>query len=126
MTNAHKGISKDDFYKMVGSFKAGKEKANKESFKKYGYEIFPTLNSYITSIYERIEGTSEFYTFKQWKDKGFKVKKGEKCYRIFSAPKSYKIGESKETGEDIKGNRFFQACIFSSNQVEPIENKQAA
>lgn len=126
MTNTYKGISKDEFYGMVGSFKAGKEKANKKSFEKLGYEIFPTLNSYITSIYEKLEGTSEFYTFKQWKDKGYKVKKGEKCYRIFSAPKSFKIGENKKTGEEVNGTRFFQACVFSANQVEPIESKKAA
>ena len=110
--NQYKGITKDEFYSMVGSIRAAWEKSNKEKY--------PTINSYLRATYASLEDTTEFNSFKGWKDKGFKVKKGEKAYRVFSAPKKMKIGEDKKTGEDVTKDRFFQACIFSENQVEKI------
>jgi hypothetical protein len=111
MTNQFKGITKDEFFSVVGSLR-GKYELLISTGKFEG-----RFNDFLRSIYAGLEGTKEFNSFKGWKEKGFKVKKGEKAYRVFSAPKKKKIGEYAD-GKEMTKEFFYQACIFSENQVE--------
>ncbi len=69
-----------------------------------------------------------FNTFQGWKKQGFKVKKGEKGFFIWSNPlKANKTTENKkeEISKDEKDStfKFFGlAHIFSNAQVEPLNN----
>ena len=61
-------------------------------------------------------------TFKQWLEKGFVVRKGEKSYKIWSSPIKAKKTDI-ETSEE-KGYKFFNVCfIFTFDQVDPVGKK---
>lgn len=119
--NPFKGVSKDDFLNAIAPLRKEYHKAIEEK------KFMGRLNDYLRQAYAELEGTDEFNSFKGWKDKGFKVKKGEKAYRVYSAPKksSMKVEiQDMDTGKreekEFSKTRYFQACIFSRNQVEPI------
>lgn len=68
----------------------------------------------------------EFNTFKGWKDAGYKVKKGEKGFPIWGAPKTLIREEEKgDKGEtEEKEEKYFPvAYLFADTQVEPIDTK---
>lgn len=63
-------------------------------------------------------GTSDFNTFYGWKLKGFKVKKGEKGFAIWSRPKDV-IREEKTGQQADDEHKFFGlAYMFHKGQVE--------
>lgn len=63
-------------------------------------------------------GKSDFNTFYGWKDKGFKVKKGEKGFPIWSRPKDV-IKEEKTGQQADDEHKFFGlAYMFHKGQVE--------
>jgi hypothetical protein len=67
-------------------------------------------------------GTSDFNTFYGWKLKGFKVKKGEKGFAIWSRPKDT-IKEEKTGQKAEDENKFFGlAYMFHKGQVEAVES----
>lgn len=77
------------------------------------------LNRYIKKIYNL--GNAEIKTFKQWKDAGYLVKKGEKGYLFFSTPKTFKKEvETKKGKEEIAFSRFCKCYLFSQEQVEKL------
>ena len=60
---------------------------------------------------------NEFLTFKGWKEKGFKVKKGEKAFLVWGKKRKKEVEEN----EEAKEFSFFPlAFIFSNAQVEQI------
>lgn len=68
----------------------------------------------------------EIHTFAGWKERGFKVRKGEHAVARFSIWK-YAGGKGKDdNGEEVEtvelGGRCFlkESCWFSSAQVEPV------
>lgn len=73
-----------------------------------------------------VNGTSileEIHTFQGWKERGFKVKKGEKSdIKIPIWKYSSKKVEDKETHEEKEKSSMFMktAAFFRSNQVERI------
>ena len=80
------------------------------------------LNDYLRQAYAELEGTDEFNSFKGWKDKGFKVKKGEKAYRVYSAPKksSMKVEiQDMDTGKEEK--EFSKQDIFKPVYSQEIK-----
>lgn len=86
-----------------------------------------TVNEVLLMMYSNEEHT-EFNTFMQWKEKGFKVKKGSKSFFVWSKPKAIKKkkeeGKQAEKEEETEGKKIFRmAHLFSNSQVEPIESK---
>lgn len=62
---------------------------------------------------EQAYSTNEWGTFLQWRDKGYRVKKGSKGVKI------QKIVEfTDEHGKDQKRPRFY--AVFNRDQVEPV------
>jgi hypothetical protein len=65
-------------------------------------------------------GKSDFNTFFGWKEKGFKVKKGEKGYAIWSRPKD--VIREEKTGQpaDDETKFFGLSYMFHKGQVETL------
>ena len=83
-----------------------------------------TINESLIDMYSN-EKHQEFYTFKDWKKKGYKVKKGSKAFFVWSKPiKATKKNEKKEMDEKTEDKyKFFGiAYLFSNNQVESLNN----
>ena len=84
-----------------------------------------TLNACLEVIYREQTGQTEFHTFRDWKAKGFIVRKGEKGFMLWSTPKTFTIDTKlvDEKGEPVKESveRFALAYVFHSGQVRPIE-----
>lgn len=79
------------------------------------------INSILIDFYTN-DTHQEFKTFKGWISEGYKVKKGEKGFFVWS--KKLKGTEKGETAEDDKDFKFFGiAYIFSDAQVQPIKQK---
>lgn len=78
-----------------------------------------TVNCLLKQCYaEQYGGIDDFKTYKQWKEEGRQVKKGESSHIIFSRP-IFDI--KKEKGEEIKDGEknFFSTCnVFHINQTE--------
>lgn len=76
-----------------------------------------------------IRETEDIHTFAAWKQRGFKVRKGEHAVAKFviwkhSAPKLESLPMEDGSSVDYvdKGKMFMkQAAFFSASQVEPIE-----
>jgi hypothetical protein len=80
---------------------------NKEFLKLVKSELGPGQNNAeIMAYYVAKTGQTEFKTFRQWKEAGYQVKKGESSYPVFSRP----IGEKY----------FGIAHLFHAGQVEKI------
>jgi hypothetical protein len=78
-----------------------------------------TFNQILVESYKIETGANIFKTFKVWKEEGYKVKKGEKGFPVFSRP-SKNIKE--EQGKNTEGEKsyFFTAYLFNELQVEAI------
>lgn len=64
----------------------------------------------------------EFHSFWDWKKQGYKVKKGEKAFFIWSKKRTA-TEKAKTEAEDDKEFKFFSlAYLFSNAQVEPLKN----
>lgn len=83
---------------------------------------FDSVNEVLIDNYQKNTGANEFNTFRQWKEKGYSVKKGEKSFPVWGAPLKTKI--DKSTGdEDQKRYSFFPICnLFHDNQVAKSEH----
>lgn len=78
-----------------------------------------TINEMLLNHYSNGEDW-EFNTFRQWEEKGFKVKKGEKAFLAWGRKR--KVEQDKNPEEDSKAYKFFPICyLFSEFQVEPIK-----
>ncbi len=82
---------------------------------------FDNVNEAVIETFYRKEGNTEFNTYKQWKEKGFQVRKGEKAYFVWAKPlAALQAEQGKETDEDSR--KYFPLCfLFSNRQVEPIK-----
>lgn len=61
-----------------------------------------------------------FNTFWEWKDKGYKVKKGEKAFLFWGSKRKNKQDDQAKSQEE-ETYSFFPLCyVFSNAQVEPI------
>ncbi|NCP61498.1 MAG: ArdC family protein [Flavobacteriales bacterium] len=76
------------------------------------------VNAVLIDMYKNDEHR-KFKTFRSWQKKGYKVKKGEKGFFVWS--KKLKGTEKAEKPEDDKEFKFFGiAYIFSNAQVEKM------
>ena len=83
------------------------------------------VNDLILMEYQQATGANTFQTFKQWKDQGMKVKKGEKGFPIFSKPIQKKAKEEEGEQDEKKGPKYFHtAYLFHEGQVEPMTEKE--
>ena len=85
-----------------------------------------TVNEVLLIMYSTKEH-QEFNTFLQWKNKGFKVKKGAKSFFVWSKPKAIqkKKDEKEEEADEEQAESkkvFRMAYLFSNAQVEPVKN----
>lgn len=72
------------------------------------------LNFFITNYIYKEDGITEFNQFKQWQEKGFQVKKGEKAFPIWGKPIRREQAENELPEDD-----FFPICyVFSNLQVQ--------
>lgn len=79
-----------------------------------------TINAIIRDFLYIDENNVVFNGFWEWKEKGFKVKKGEKAF-LFWGKKTKNIQDREPISEDEKVYSFFPlAYLFSNNQVELI------
>lgn len=78
------------------------------------------VNAMLLAAYRGETGREDFRTFKGWKDAGYKVKKGERGYPVWSRPiAAIKAEQGKEVTEDEAGH--FGTCyLFHDQQVEPL------
>lgn len=84
-----------------------------------------TVNSVLISWLTNKEH-KQFNSFWQWKKLGYKVKKGEKAFFVWSKKLKAK-DKAKATEEDEKEFSFFSlAYLFSNAQVEPLTKKEDA
>lgn len=62
----------------------------------------------------------QIHTFSEWKNRGFKVKRGEKAISKLSI---WKYIKKKSEKEDEKKGRMFlkESAFFAESQVEPIK-----
>jgi len=100
---------------------AGRARLMQEEAKRESIDGFvPPLNHFIKIIYN-LEN-ADLKTFKAWKEAGFVVKKGEKGFVFFSAPRvtTKKIETTNGGSFEAKNERFFTCHLFAASQVEPI------
>jgi hypothetical protein len=81
-----------------------------------------TKNEVLIDFYESC-GYSDFRTYRQWKEAGKQVKKGEQAFLVWAKPLSSKQAEAaKAKGEEApahEGPEFFPLCyLFAASQVE--------
>jgi len=79
----------------------------------------------IKFFYTKTDKSLKFNTFMGWMSEGYKVKKGEKGYLIWSRPKK-KIDKEKNENAESKENdhrKYFISYIFSNKQVELIKGQ---
>jgi len=76
------------------------------------------VNSVLLDWYTN-EEHQEFNSFKRWIQLGYKVKKGEKAFFIWSKPK--KAQDKNENSEKEEYSFFSLAYLFSNAQVEPLK-----
>lgn len=78
------------------------------------------VNDILIEFYKNDEH-QEFENFWQWQKKGFKVKKGEKAFFVWSKKRTG-TEKAKNENEDDKEFEFFSiAYLFSNAQVEPLK-----
>lgn len=77
-----------------------------------------TKNMRLIQYYESF-GFSDFRTYKQWKEAGKQVKKGEKAFLVWAKPLSSQKPKEEATAEDQDGPEFFPLCyLFAASQVQ--------
>ena len=98
-----------------------------------GFEGCERVNDFLLVMHQKSTGCEQFKTFHDWKKAGYKVKKGEKSFRVWGSPlKAKKQGEEQqpvvEEKKDIEDTfKFWPMCsLFNENQVEPIEPFEAS
>lgn len=97
---------------------------NKEFLKLVKSELGPGQNNTeIMAYYVAKTGQTTFKTFRQWKEAGYQVKKGESSYPVFSRPINAIKAEKKgiEPGAELNGPNYFGIAHLSHvGQVEKI------
>ena len=85
------------------------------------------VNEYLIREYMAESGANHFKTFKQWKDEGYGVNKGESAFRVWSAPfkakKKIEAPAYREAETLEQKYRFFgMCCLFNELQVSKIDD----
>lgn len=81
-----------------------------------------SVNAQLMQMYIRATGQTDFRTFLQWKEAGYKVKKGEKAFGLWSRPAAnLKLEKNPDTTpNDEDYSRHYVCNVFHAGQVEKI------
>lgn len=80
--------------------------------------VYPSVNAGLVDMY-RQQGHTEIHSFKQWHDKGFFIKKGEKALLLWGEPRKAQKQEKNSDDDKDEFDFFPLAYVFSQMQVEP-------
>jgi len=88
-----------------------------------------TINEILMRVLYNPAGNLEFKKFREWKEEGFTIKKGEKGFMLWAQPlevlQQLNDGVKPEEVEESEENQFFPVCyLFSNKQVIKAEPKQ--
>ncbi len=79
--------------------------------------MYDSVNEGLAAMYSE-QGHTELHSYRQWKEKGYQVRRGSKALLFWGEP----IKGGKQEGETENGFEFFPlAYLFSQLHVEPIE-----
>lgn len=80
-----------------------------------------TTNEMLLDTYKQKTGAKKFLRLQEWRELGYKVRKGEKSYRIWGSPiqvpKKAKLEAKTETDSF---EHWPMCCLFNECQVEPF------
>ena len=111
-------VSLDDYQAPFARLSAQKSPVNPVTNK--AYRGINTLMLWLAQ-YSNDYQSNEWATFKQWKDKGASVRKGEKSTHIVF----YKLVEKKDTDGLADAENFYHMikgfCVFNADQVDGYE-----
>ena len=81
-----------------------------------------SVNAQLMQMYIRATGQTDFRTFLDWQKAGFKVRKGEKAFGLWSRPAAnLKLEKNPDTTpNDEDYSRHFVCNVFHAGQVEKI------
>lgn len=112
-----------------------KEAIAEDSLTAEFYEDCEKTNEILKKYYSNQYRIDEFNTFKGWKEKGFKVRKGSKGFLFWSKPKVHKVDEegksivqnfSTDNEDEDKEKMYYISYLFSNLQVEKIKIKEVS
>lgn len=104
------------FIELSKKLKAEAPKAGDGSIESAG-----GVNAMLLAAYRGETGREDFRSFKKWKEAGYKVKKGEKGFPVWSRPIGYiKAEQGKEVSAE-EGQHFGTCYLFHDGQVEPMK-----
>ncbi len=84
--------------------------------------VYASVNDALVDIYRK-QGHTELHSYKQWKERGFQVKRGSKALLLWGEPRNggkQEKPEKKDEGNEDEYKFFPLAYVFSQLQVEPL------
>ncbi len=93
---------------------------------------FETINEALINYYKK-ENPSivEFRTFRDWKQQGATIRKGEKAFFVWAQPRALRPGEKADDPEELnkeqkelKETFFPVCCLFANTQIITAEEKE--
>lgn len=79
------------------------------------------MNDLLLECYKSETGCNDFRKFNQWKEAGYKVKKGSKGFPVFSRPVGVIKEEKTGQAQNEDSYKFFGTCyLFNESQVEKM------
>lgn len=86
------------------------------------FEDCQKVNDVLQRMHELDTGESEWNGFQGWKEKGFRIRKGEHGFAVWGKPRKFEREEAPATGEDpvTRSYKAFPiAYLFHRGQVDP-------
>lgn len=78
-----------------------------------------TTNEMLLDTYKQKTGAKKFLRLQEWRELGYKVKKGEKSYRIWGSPiQVLKKAKHQAETEADSFEHWPMCCLFNEYQVE--------
>lgn len=99
------------------------------AYKAQRQESGGTFNAWLIQGYRKATGQEDFRTYKDWKQAGFQVRRGESSYPLFSRPLGalkHEKNPDYTPGQDSSDRFFKVAHVFHRGQVDPIEGQANA
>ncbi|GHG07243.1 ArdC-like ssDNA-binding domain-containing protein [Thalassotalea marina] len=81
--------------------------------------VKPPINEVLLNMHRHSTQQTEFHTLKEWNELGFKVRRNEKSFRIWSKP--VKVAAKKAANDEVTqaSYEFYpMCCLFHAGQVE--------
>jgi len=77
---------------------------------------FDSVNDGLVSIYSEETGQTTWHKFKEWRELGFQVQKGQQGFPVWATPRKMK---QEEDTEEATGKSWFPvAYLFHAGQVQ--------